>query len=156
MAGQRSRGTVGVRDRTFLNLARGCLGSQQRILALAFQRRALDLRLHGCDGGLRGGDRRVGLRDAGLGVVNPGFLDPFRRLVVFEISLRRGEPGLGLFQLGAIVFIVQLDQRLTGLYRLEILDVHLAHRSGDARAQRNQVRPHICVVGLLLAPAALP
>ncbi len=92
----------------------------------------------------------------GLGLLQHGAL---QRFLVGEIVQRRAGAGHRRFRAadrGLVVGGIDLDERLAGLYRLEVIDQDAQHIAADARTERRDVGMDIGVVGRLDRRGAHP
>ena len=147
---------LGVGDRRLHPLPSRGAGAEERFLTAALGARARHVGLDGLRAGLRGGDLRLRLIDAGEGALNARVLQRALPPVVFERRLRRVNRGGGLRDLRPVVVVLQADQLVALPNLLIVIHLHFAHETRDLRAERRDIAADERVVGDLIDSSSFP
>src|SRR5262249_42462241 len=115
---------------------------------------------HVCPGclfaSLRRRDLGLGLIDSGECLLNTCMLKFALATIVLQRSFGCFHGSNGLCDLGLEVVILQLDQKISLVYLLEIRNFHVFDDAGYFRAKRREIATHIGIVGHLLDSSSLP
>jgi len=123
-------------------LAQTCSGPGQRSLSLGFQLIA----------------RQIGTRcgHAGLCCLDCRVLKRLGREVILDCSLGTGDGCLSLSNLRAIIVISNLDEDVTSVNPVVIVDEDVLHVSADASRERGEIAAQVRIIGRLPAGCADP
>jgi hypothetical protein len=76
--------------------------------------------------------------------------------IVLKRRLGGVDPRGGLRYLRFVIVVVELDQEVTLVNDLIIVDFHFSNDARDFRAQRGKITTNISIIGYLLNPCSLP
>lgn len=96
----------------------------------------------------------LGARNLGGGLSDSGLLLVKRPARGRDVGAGRGDLGLRLFDVGAVVAGIEHGEQLAAADRLVVSDEHTLDIAANLRRDRHEVRAHIGVVGRLQVLAA--
>ncbi len=140
-----------------LNFLGGCgVSLDESLLAAAFGKSAIQVRLRGRNARLGYGNFGLRLRYPSEGAVYFGLLQLFLAPIILDGGFCRCHPSIRLGYLCLVVPVLQFEQQVTFVHLLVVSDVHCADNAGHLSAKRSKITPDVSIVGNLLRFAAFP
>jgi hypothetical protein len=137
-------------------LAWVALPMEESLLAVAFGKSAVPVRLRGRNSRPRSGNFGLRLRDPTDCPVDFGLLQLFLAPVILDGGFCRCHARIRLGYLRLVIAVLQFEQQVAFLQLLVVSNVHRADNAGHLSAKRGKITADVSVVGNLFRFAAFP